>query len=130
MDPKTTKVYPKVAKAIWPFRLPNDLSANAIAETHQQARHLADAAQYGWGHTIDFGPFSMEGILQDNYLQIAGLLDEWQWWPNSLRNLTVADIGCFTGGLALVMASRGAEKVAAWQQLSNLLALLFFSGEG
>lgn len=83
---------------------------------------LAASAQYGWGHTIDFGPFRKEGLLGNSYLKIAGGLDEWGWWPVCLDGMRVADVGCFTGGLSLLMAHRGAEVVYAVDEIPEHLA--------
>jgi SAM-dependent methyltransferase len=54
-------------------------------------------------------------------LEIAGGLDEWGWWPQRLDGLTVADVGCFTGGLSLLMAHRGAESVYAVDEIPQHL---------
>jgi SAM-dependent methyltransferase len=96
----------KSAKAQWPFQLPEDYSQ----------------AQYGWGHTIDFGPFIQEGILGEHYLDIVGLLDMWGWWPRTLSGLSTADVGCFTGGISAIMAERGADIVYAVDEIPEHLA--------
>jgi tRNA (mo5U34)-methyltransferase len=127
--PPGPKVYPTAPKAVFPLRLTDDYSAAELAELHETAQHLATQAQYGWGHTIDFGPFRMEGILLDSYLQIAGLLDAWKWWPSSLAGLTVADVGCLTGGLSLLLAARGAEKVYAVDEIPQHVAQCAFVAE-
>jgi len=87
----------------------------------QRAVDLASRSQYGWGHTIDFGPFQVEGLLGKKYLRIAGVLDELGWWPASLDGLEVADVGCFTGGLSVLMAARGAAVVHAVDEVPEHL---------
>lgn len=83
------------------------------------------------GHTIDFGPFRKEGLLTDKYLWIPALLDLWGWWPQSMQGMNLADIGCFTGGMSLAMAARGAgtvwavDEVAAHLDQCRYLASLF-----
>ena len=74
---------------------------------------MAAQSQYGWGHTIDFGPYRAEGFLSTDYLKIVGTLDVLGWWPSSLDGTVVADVGCFTGGITALLAHRGAEKVVA-----------------
>lgn len=127
--PVSPKVYPTAPKAVLPLRLPAHYSAAEVARLEQTARQLAAQAQYGWGHTIDFGPFRMEGLLLDSYLQIAGLVDDWGWWPASLKGLRVADVGAYTGGVALLLAARGAEKVYAVDEIPAHVAQCAFVAE-
>lgn len=81
---------------------------------------VAARSPYGWGHAIDFGPYRKEGLLADNYLKIASLLDEWDWWGN-LRGGSAADVGCFTGGLTLYMAAHGAASIYAIDEIPTHL---------
>jgi SAM-dependent methyltransferase len=103
--------------AAWPLRLPDGMPPAEIAELSRRADELGSRAQYGWGHSVDFGPFRKEGLLGDAYLWICGLLDAWEWWPRELRGLRTADVGCYTGGAAALMAARGAEIVHAVDEL-------------
>lgn len=119
--------YPSVAPAAWPLRLPDDTPAADAARLEATARALAERAQYGWGHTIDFGPFRIEGLLGDKYLRLAAVLDEWGWWPRDLSGLTVADVGCYTGGLSLLMAARGADRVLAVDEIAEHVEQVSFS---
>lgn len=120
--PAKTTTYPIGEKAAWPLRLPDDTPAARVDELRAEAARLTDAAQYGWGHTIDFGPFTQPGLLGDKYLRIAGTLDEWGWWPRSLEGRRVADVGAFTGGLSVLMAARGAASVEAVDEVPEHLA--------
>lgn len=120
------KVYTATPRATWPYRLSSSVSQQEIERLRGQAERLSAQSQYGWGHTIDFGPFRMEGLLHDNYLRIAGHLDEWEWWPASLERTTVADVGCFTGGLSLLLAARGADRVFAVDEIPAHLAQCAF----
>ena len=115
-------LYPSYHPAVWPFSLPANLPTQASHQIEAEVERLAAAAQYGWGHTIDFGPFRKEGLLGDSYLQIAGVLDAWGWWKARLDGLCVADVGCFTGGLSLLMAHRGASVVYAVDEIPEHLA--------
>lgn len=114
--------YPNLRPAQWPFSLPAGIQSGEISRIAKEADRLAANSQYGWGHTIDFGPFRKEGLLGDAYLKIAGALDEWGWWPARLDGLRVADIGCFSGGLSLLLAHRGAEIVYAVDEIPEHLA--------
>lgn len=107
--------------ASWPLALPAGIEDSAVAALRDRAESLAASAQYGWGHTIRFGPFTMPGLLGEKYLKLAGIFDQQGWWPRDLTGLRVADVGCFTGGLTALMASRGAE-IAAVDEVPEHLA--------
>jgi SAM-dependent methyltransferase len=70
-----------------------------------------------------------EGFLGYQYLEIAGALDSWGWWPNDLSGKTVADVGCFTGGLSMLMAARGADTVYAVDEMHDHLAQCRYMAE-
>jgi SAM-dependent methyltransferase len=108
-------------RARLPYRLPPDTPADRIEEIRRRIDELGDAAQYGWGHSIDFGPFAKEGLLGEGYLEIATNLDRWGWWPEDLTGRAVADVGCFTGGLSLYLAARNPTVVYAVDELPGHL---------
>jgi SAM-dependent methyltransferase len=114
--------YPEIPLAPWLLALPPQTSPEVIRSIAEEADRLGEAAQYGWGHTIDFGPFRKQGLLGESYLRIAGALDLWGWWPARLDGLHVADVGCFTGGLSILMAHRGAAVVHAVDEIPEHLA--------
>lgn len=111
----------QIEKAQWPLRLNDDLSSDDENALKAECDRLSGLSPYGWGHTIDFGPFLKEGMLKDDFLAIAGGFDQWRWWPQDLRGLRVADVGCFTGGLSALMAARGAEVVYAVDEVPEHL---------
>lgn len=113
--------YASAAPAAWPLRLPEGYPPAEADRLRDRCEELAARAQYGWGHTIDFGSFTMPGLLGSKYLRIAGVLDELGWWPERLDGLHTADVGCFTGGLSLLMADRGAASVAAVDEVPEHL---------
>ena len=49
--------------AAWPFALPADLPAADVQRLRERVAAAGQAAQYGWGHTIDFGAFVEPGLL-------------------------------------------------------------------
>src|SRR5437867_2582548 len=80
-EEKSAPAVRPISPAKWPYRLPDHLPAAEVEQIRQTVERLTQEAQYGWGHTIDFGPFRQEGILAEHYLLIAGCLDQWGWWP-------------------------------------------------
>ena len=89
----------------WPFPFQGDPK-----QVQTAAGALAARSPFGWGHTIDFGPFTMPGLLGTDYLNVAALLKEWRWAAD-LRGKTCADVGCFSGGLSLSLAAQGAAQL-------------------
>jgi hypothetical protein len=68
---------------------------SAIVHLRAEIEVLARRSPYGWGHSMDFGPFAVEGLLLDNYLH--------------------------TGGLSLLMAHRAARHIYAVDELPEHL---------
>ncbi len=127
MDSATeTSPYARSQKSGWPFRLPGKDGDPQIEELRAELARLCATAQYGWGQTMDFGPFTEHGHLGDGFLYVAGALDKFEFWPRSMEGMTVADVGCFSGGLSLLMAARGAAKVIAVDEVPAHLAQCAF----
>lgn len=101
----------------WPVAAPGGRTPAAVEALRAEADRLGSAAQYGWGHTIDFGDFRKEGLFGEHFLVMASHFDRWQWWPASLAGLRTADVGCYTGGVAALMGARGAQAVYAVDEI-------------
>jgi SAM-dependent methyltransferase len=110
--------YPALRPATLALTLPRSVD---VAALQQKIHDVAARSQYGWGHTIDFGSFRIEGLLRDAYLSIAGGFDRFGWWPERLDGLCVADVGCFSGGISLLAAQRGARVVYAVDEVPEHL---------
>ena len=119
----------KPPRATLPHRLAPDTPPERIDEIRRRVDELDSSAQYGWGHSIDFGPFSKEGLLAEGYLTIAGCLDDWGWWPEDLTGTRVADVGCFTGGLSLYLSARNPSAVYAVDEVPAHLAQCAYLAE-
>lgn len=115
-------------KAHWPLSI-DVTDESTLSDIRARIDTLDRDSQYGWGHTINFGPFTKPGFLGEQYLQIAASFDHWGWWKQDLTGQTVADVGCFTGGLSLLMAARGATKVYAVDELPDHLAQCNYMAE-
>lgn len=108
--------------APFPLALRPDLSDEEILDLRLDLERIQEGSPYGWGHTFDLGPVRVDGMLGDGYLRIAGLLDDWNWWPQSLSGAQVADVGCFSGGLSAFLSARGAEQVYSIDEIPEHLA--------
>lgn len=105
----------------WNLTLPATLDPAQVAYLQAEIAATAKASPYGWGHTIDFGPFCQEGILGDHYLAVLGAFEAQHWLPRRLDGLQVADVGCFSGALTALLATRGAEVVYAVDEVPEHL---------
>ncbi|MCA1735732.1 MAG: class I SAM-dependent methyltransferase [Actinobacteria bacterium] len=108
--------YDEVPRATWTLRMPRS-EPERTAEIRDRITQATAASQYGWGHSIDFGPFRQEGFLGTLWLAVAAALDQAEMWPQDLSGMRVADVGAFTGGLSALMASRGADLVYSVDEL-------------
>lgn len=73
--------------------------------------------RYHWGHNHDFGSFQLEGRMGDRHIRL--LANFIAFFPVSLDDFTnkcVFDIGCWTGGTTLLLASL-ASKVYAIEEV-------------
>lgn len=94
-------------------------------EESQRIQHDLDRldknAQYGWGHSIDFGAFVKNGVLGDNYLNIVEKLDQYGWLKQDYSNQALADIGAYTGGVSAILAARNPSVIYAVDELPSHL---------
>jgi 2-polyprenyl-3-methyl-5-hydroxy-6-metoxy-1,4-benzoquinol methylase len=105
--------------ATWPLRMADDVSAAEVERVRAAVNQASEASDWGWGHTVDFGPFEQPGLLKSRYLDFVGALDDYGWWPQRLDGRTIADVGAFTGTVSAIMAHRGAERVYAVDELEG-----------
>lgn len=104
----------------WPYKLTQEWDDEQVSEFKSNINNLGNQSQYGWGHTIDFARFKQDGVLGDAWQLIPIFLDEHQWWPD-LRNLSVADVGCYSGAITLIMAHRKPKIVYAVDEVPENL---------
>jgi len=96
------------------------------AEIEQQ-RDLS--IKFHWGHNHDFGPFKLEGRMGDRHIDL--LADFIDLFPVSLEDFKdkhVFDIGCWTGGTTLVLATL-AKKVYAIEEVTKYAETVSFLSE-
>lgn len=68
---------------------------------------------FTWGHDHDFGDFSLRGEMRDRHLRL--LANFVTLFPVDIEDFAgkdVLDVGCWTGGTALLLAALGANVVA------------------
>jgi SAM-dependent methyltransferase len=71
------------------------------------------SVKFHWGHNHDFGDFQLTGRMADRHLDL--MADFIDFFPLHLQNFegkTVLDVGCWTGGTALLLCALGSNVVA------------------
>lgn len=69
--------------------------------------------QFTWGHNHDFGPFHLQGAMEDRHIRhLAQFIEHFKALPWDLSGKKVLDIGCWTGGASLLLSAMGAEVLA------------------
>lgn len=72
-----------------------------------------ERAWYGWGHDHDFGSFQVAGRMGTRHVwMLSRFFDQFGVPLDAIRGKRVLDVGCWTGGMSLVLAGLGAEVVA------------------
>jgi SAM-dependent methyltransferase len=87
--------------------------------------------KFYWGHNHDFGEFMLEGNMGDRHIKL--LTNFTTLFPVSLqdfKNKDVFDIGCWTGGTTLLLASLGSnvfaiEEVKKYADMVSFLSKSF-----
>jgi 2-polyprenyl-3-methyl-5-hydroxy-6-metoxy-1,4-benzoquinol methylase len=87
---------------------------DASIEGYTDTTHQRDfSVQFEWGHNHDFGSFSLSGAMRDRHIEVlATFMKEYGVPERSLSGLRVLDIGCWTGGMSLLLTAMGAEVFA------------------
>ena len=94
------------------------------AELEQQ-RDLS--VKFHWGHNHDFGDFQLQGRMADRHIDL--LANFISFFPVSLayfQGKQVFDIGCWTGGTALLLAALGSN-VHAIEEVKKSIHLAWLS---
>lgn len=69
--------------------------------------------KFHWGHNHDFGEFQLEGRMGDRHIDVlANFMALFPISMSDFLNKSVFDIGCWTGGTALLLAALGSRVVA------------------
>jgi SAM-dependent methyltransferase len=99
-----------------------------LDETWRQRTY---SVKFTWGHTHDFGSFSLKGAMGNRHVV---LMDNFcRYFPITLddfKDASVLDIGCWTGGTTLLLAALGSqvnaiEEVPMYAHMAAYLAASF-----
>lgn len=82
--------------------------------------------KFHWGHNHDFGNFKIEGKMGDRHINLlANFISLFPISLEDFRNKRVFDIGCWTGGTTLLLASLG-SKVFAIEEVNKYAEMVSF----
>lgn len=113
----------------WSFR--TDITDD---ELRARLANVSERSQYGWGQSVRVGSVVQDGFLGWKWRNVLTELDALGWLPSDLSGQRVADVGCFSGAMSLVMADRGAHVTAVdevpehLEQARTLVELLAVEG--
>jgi 2-polyprenyl-3-methyl-5-hydroxy-6-metoxy-1,4-benzoquinol methylase len=85
--------------------------------------------KFHWGHNHDFGEFSLEGKMGDRHIELlANFTTLFEVSLKDFEKKDVFDIGCWTGGTTLLLASLG-SKVYAIEEVNKYADVATFLAE-
>jgi SAM-dependent methyltransferase len=107
-----------------------DAAAEGYAE-HELEQQRDLSVKFHWGHNHDFGSFKVDGRMQDRHINMmADFVDLFPVVLKDFDGKDVFDIGCWTGGTTLMLASLGArvvslEEVKKYAEMASFLVRSF-----
>jgi 2-polyprenyl-3-methyl-5-hydroxy-6-metoxy-1,4-benzoquinol methylase len=79
-------------------------------ETENQNPHMV---KFHWGHDHDFGTFELKGEMGTRHIwMLSRFFDHFGVAPTELAGREVLDVGCWTGGVSLILNRLGARVTA------------------
>jgi|SRR6478672_10120113 len=79
-------------------------------EPENQNLHMVN---FYWGHDHDFGSFNVSGMMGTRHIwMLSRFFDHFGVSPLSIRGGRILDIGCWTGGVSLILNKLGAKVIA------------------
>lgn len=107
-------------------------SVDAQVEGYSKAEieHQRDLSiKFHWGHNHDFGDFKMEGRMGNRHINLlANFLTLFPVSLDDFKGKYVFDIGCWTGGTTLLLATL-ADKVYAIEEVKKYAETLSYLSE-
>jgi SAM-dependent methyltransferase len=89
-----------------------DAQSEGYSENELESQRDSSIKFY-WGHNHDFGEFKLEGRMGERHInELANFMALFPVDFEDFQNKNVLDVGCWTGGTTLVLASIGSEVFA------------------
>jgi tRNA (mo5U34)-methyltransferase len=69
--------------------------------------------KFFWGHDHDFGGFKVSGLMGTRHIwTLSRFFDHFGVDPSSIRDMDILDVGCWTGGVSLILNKLGGRILA------------------
>ena len=106
-----------------------------MSEERADFEHVTDESMqrqqsisFSWGHDHDFGPFQMEGRMGSRHIKHLAVFGEHFGIDfNAFDGAPVLDLGCWSGGVSLMLSTFGAH-VHAVDEVRKYVELVDFLG--
>jgi len=107
-----------------------DAQSEGYSENELESQRDSSIKFY-WGHNHDFGEFKLEGRMGDRHIkELANFMALFPVSFEDFKNKNVLDVGCWTGGTTLVLASLNSkvfaiEEVKKYAEMASFLVKSF-----
>ena len=107
-----------------------DAQSEGYSENELESQRDSSIKFY-WGHNHDFGEFKLEGRMGDRHIkELANFMALFPVSFEDFKNKNVLDVGCWTGGTTLALASIGSkvfaiEEVKKYADMASFLVKSF-----
>jgi len=107
-----------------------DAQSEGYSEDELESQRDSSIKFY-WGHNHDFGEFKLEGRMGDRHInELANFMALFPVSFEDFKNKNVLDVGCWTGGTTLALASIGSqvfaiEEVKKYADMASFLVKSF-----
>lgn len=81
------------------------------------------SVKFVWGHYHDFGSFEVKGNMQKRHIEILSWASE-HGMPTNLSGKKVLDVGCWTGGMSLLLYAMGEPYLIAIDEVKKYINAL------
>jgi SAM-dependent methyltransferase len=107
-----------------------DAQSEGYSENELESQRDSSIKFY-WGHNHDFGEFKLEGRMGERHInELANFMALFPVSFEDFKNKNVLDVGCWTGGTTLVLASLSSkvfaiEEVKKYADMASFLVKAF-----
>lgn len=111
-------------KQIDKFLAMNDYKMECYDSPEAQRDHTI---KFNWGHNHDFGTFKLPGMMEDRHIEILSEFIDVKVLEENLYKEEIVEIGCWTGGMSLLLAAMGAQVCAIEEVVKYCQCVRFLS---